>query len=116
MSHWLSTRPGVNAYGPAGQEAYFCMTFRSRTPMTMSHDPSLDWPQPAYHHPYTRSAVGGRSPAMRVVLVPSVTSVRRVSESLNNTPSFVDQSCPPTPRNDVNATSRPGRFVPNAVV
>ena len=72
---------------PGGQASICGMLlvrmFSSAMPNVTSLDPLLcsgvyersHWPAPEYHQPNTRSQLGGRSPTMSVLLVPSVMSL-----------------------------------------
>src|SRR4051812_10320194 len=84
--HGSSTRPGRRPTPGAGPPTATASP-ASRAPRITSPAPLPSFPAPANHHPYTRLALGGRSPTISVLLVPSRTSASRTRELAYRTPS-----------------------------
>jgi hypothetical protein len=63
--------------------------------------PARSWPHPAYHQPKIRSALGGRSPTSRVLLLPSRMSVTLIEEFRKSTPLESAARMPSFPRYEV---------------
>src|SRR5207244_2278610 len=104
-SHCTVMDPGPNLYGPSLQSRSLLdlLALISNTPRSISPEPSIDRPQPAYHQPRFPPALGGRSPTRRVLLAPSRTSISRTRESRKSNPSLVYWLTPSTPRYDKKA-------------